>query len=138
MPTRTGNSTISAPTGSTRYTSCRSQAGFQISSVKPHTFRDGEIGKLQSIVPGSGPEGIQNDPKVFGDNPSLPRAALFTALSGLESQSGPLSDLFLGRTDNIDIRFAAAIALLFNVLMVVVAIIAIALTVPRDDPGVGR
>jgi hypothetical protein len=25
-----------------------------------------------------------------------------------------------------------------NVLMVVVAIIAIALTVPRDDPGVGR
>ena len=65
-------------------------------------------------------------------------AALFTALSGLESQSGPLSDLFLGRTDNIDIRFAAAIALLFNVLMVVVAIIAIALTVLRDDPGVGR
>jgi len=65
-------------------------------------------------------------------------AALFTALSGLESQSGPLSDLFLGRTDNIDIRFAAAIALLFNVLMVVVAIIANALTVPRDDRGVGR
>jgi len=29
-------------------------------------------------------------------------------------------------------------AALFNVLMVVVAIIAIALTVPRDDPGVGR
>ncbi len=37
-----------------------------------------------------------------------------------------------------DIRFAAAIALLFNALMVVVAIIAIALTVPREDPGVGR
>src|SRR6266545_8310253 len=59
-------------------------------------------------------------------------AALFTALSGLESQSGSLSDLFLGRTDNINIRFAAAVALLFNVLMVVVAIIAIAQTVPRD------
>jgi MFS transporter, DHA2 family, multidrug resistance protein len=56
----------------------------------------------------------------------------------LESQSGPLSDLFLERTDNIDIRFAAAIALLFNVLMVVVAIIAIALTVLMDDLGVGR
>jgi DHA2 family multidrug resistance protein-like MFS transporter len=65
-------------------------------------------------------------------------AALFTALSGLESQSGPLSDLFLGRIDNIEIRFAAAIALLFNVLMVVVAIIAVALTVPRGDPPVGR
>jgi len=54
------------------------------------------------------------------------------------AEGRPLSDLFLGRTANIDIRFAAAIALLFNVLMVVVAIIAIALTVPRDDPGVGR
>ena len=41
-------------------------------------------------------------------------------------------------TDHIDIRFAAAIALLFNVLMLVVAIIAIVLTVPRDDPSVGR
>ncbi len=65
-------------------------------------------------------------------------AAVFTAVSGLENQSGPLSDLYLGRTDNINIRFAAAIALLFNVLMVVVAIIAIARTVPRDNPDVGR
>jgi DHA2 family multidrug resistance protein-like MFS transporter len=38
-------------------------------------------------------------------------------------------------TDNIDIRFAAAIALLFNVLMVVVAIIAIALTMPMVIPA---
>jgi hypothetical protein len=37
------------------------------------TFQDGELGKLQSIVPGSGPRGINNDPKVFGDNPNLPR-----------------------------------------------------------------
>ena len=65
-------------------------------------------------------------------------AAIFTALSGLESQSGPMSDLFLGRTDNVELRFAAAIALLFNVLMVVVAIIAIALTVAEGDPDVGR
>ena len=39
----------------------------------------------------------------------------------------PLSDLFLGRTDNLNIRFAAAVALLFNVLMVIIAIIAIAM-----------
>ena len=39
----------------------------------PDTFLDGEIGKLQSIVPGSGPRGIKNDPQVMGDNPSLPR-----------------------------------------------------------------
>jgi hypothetical protein len=39
----------------------------------PDTFQDGEIGKLQSIVPGSGPRGISNDPTVVGDNPALPR-----------------------------------------------------------------
>ena len=61
-------------------------------------------------------------------------AALFTSLSGLNTSFAPLSDLFLGRTDNVGIRFAAAIALLFNLMMVIVAIIAIATTVPRDDP----
>lgn len=62
-------------------------------------------------------------------------AALFTSLSGGHFSFAPLSDLFLGRTDNIGIRFAAAVALLFNVLMVIIAIIAIAVTVPRDNPG---
>ena len=52
-------------------------------------------------------------------------AALFTSLSGLSTSFAPLSDLFLGRTDNVDIRFAAAVALLFNVMMVIVAIIAL-------------
>jgi hypothetical protein len=44
-----------------------------------------------------------------------------------------LCEAFLGRTDNIAIRFAA-VALLFNVVMVVSAIIAIAMTIPKDDP----
>jgi hypothetical protein len=39
----------------------------------PETFEDGEIGKLQSIVPGSGPAGIKNRPTAVGDNPNLPR-----------------------------------------------------------------
>jgi hypothetical protein len=39
----------------------------------PDAFRDGEIGKLQSIVPGSGPRGIVNEANVVGDNPNLPR-----------------------------------------------------------------
>jgi len=39
----------------------------------PDAFRDGEIGKLQSIVPGSGPFGVNNDPRRVGDNPNLPR-----------------------------------------------------------------
>jgi hypothetical protein len=39
----------------------------------PDTFEDGEIGALQSIVPGSGPHGIRNNPVTVGDNPNLPR-----------------------------------------------------------------
>ena len=39
----------------------------------PDTFQDGEIGQLQSIVPGSGPRGVVNLAAVFGDNPNLPR-----------------------------------------------------------------
>jgi len=39
----------------------------------PDAFTDGEIGKLQSIVPGSGPRGVKNNPAVVGDNPNLPR-----------------------------------------------------------------
>ena len=60
-------------------------------------------------------------------------AALFTALSELDTSFTAMSDLFLGRTDNVAIRFAAAVALLFNVLMVIIAIIAIIMTVPKDD-----
>src|SRR6266436_7099638 len=40
---------------------------------KPDTFQDGEIGALQSIVPGSGPAGVKNSPITHGDNPNLPR-----------------------------------------------------------------
>jgi hypothetical protein len=39
----------------------------------PDAFQDGEIGALQSIVPGSGPDGVVNKAKVYGDNPNLPR-----------------------------------------------------------------
>ena len=60
-------------------------------------------------------------------------AALFTALSERDTSFIAMSDLFLGRTDNVAIRFAAAVALLFNVLMVIIAIIAIIMTVPKYD-----
>ena len=39
----------------------------------PEALAEGEIGKLQSIVPGSGPRGVQNQPQAVGDNPDLPR-----------------------------------------------------------------
>ena len=39
----------------------------------PGTFEAGRIGALQSIVPGSGPSGVRNDPVKLGDDPSNPR-----------------------------------------------------------------
>ena len=39
----------------------------------PDTFEDGELGFLKSIVPGSGPLGVNNKPQKVGDNPNLPR-----------------------------------------------------------------
>jgi hypothetical protein len=39
----------------------------------PDAFHEGEIGKLQSIIPGSGPAGVNNRAAVYGDNPTLPR-----------------------------------------------------------------
>ena len=62
-------------------------------------------------------------------------AALFTALRSGDSGLVPvLSNVFLGKTSNIDIRFAAGVALLFNLFMVVIAFVAIARTVPKEDP----
>ena len=39
----------------------------------PGTFELGDIGRRSSLVPGSGPSGIRNNPVIYGDNPSLPR-----------------------------------------------------------------
>jgi hypothetical protein len=39
----------------------------------PDAFGEGEIGALQSIVPGSGPSGVKNDAAAVGDDLNLPR-----------------------------------------------------------------
>ncbi len=39
----------------------------------PGTFEAGQIGARSSLVPGSGPSGVTNDPRVYGDNPNIPR-----------------------------------------------------------------
>jgi DHA2 family multidrug resistance protein-like MFS transporter len=57
-------------------------------------------------------------------------AAIFGALSRT-SGFRPFAELAMGRTDNLGVRFGASIALLFNVLMVAVAIVAILMTVPK-------
>jgi len=46
----------------------------------PGTFEAGQIGALQSIIPGSGPAGVKNDPVRYGDNPNT---------KGVVQASGP-------------------------------------------------
>ncbi len=60
-------------------------------------------------------------------------AAIFTALSGNSASVNWLDGVitFVGRQDNLAVREAAIIALGFNVLMVVMAIVSIMLTVPK-------
>ena len=47
--------------------------GFPDNNGVIDALADGEIGKLQSIVPGSGPSGVENRARDVGDNPNLPR-----------------------------------------------------------------
>jgi DHA2 family multidrug resistance protein-like MFS transporter len=55
-------------------------------------------------------------------------AAIFTALSN--GTAGFLESIFWGRTDNVAVRYAAMVALLFNLVMVIIAIISILMTIP--------
>jgi len=62
-------------------------------------------------------------------------AAIFTALSANPESVTWLEGVitFVGRQDNLAVREAAIIALMFNVFMVLVAIMAIMLTVPKAE-----
>lgn len=62
-------------------------------------------------------------------------AAIFTALSTGTNSVHWLEGVitFYGRQDNLGIREAAIIALMFNVFMVVVAILSIMLTIPKTE-----
>jgi len=39
----------------------------------PPSFQNGQVGALSSVVPGSGPSGVKNNPVTFGDDPDNPR-----------------------------------------------------------------
>ena len=64
-------------------------------------------------------------------------AAIFTALSADTESTHWLEGVitFAGRQDNVAVRQAALIALAFNLLMVVAAIVSIMLTVPAGRTG---
>jgi DHA2 family multidrug resistance protein-like MFS transporter len=67
-------------------------------------------------------------------------AAIFTALSANDKSIQWLSGVitFTGRQDNVPVRQAALIALGFNLLMVVTAIVSIMLTVPKTRVAQGK
>jgi hypothetical protein len=52
----------------------------------PGTFENGDVGAIQSIVPGPGPSGTPNSPVEFGDNPNRPRDP--DRFEGLEEEGG--------------------------------------------------
>ena len=64
-------------------------------------------------------------------------AAIFTALSADGQSARWLEGVltFAGRQDNVAVREAALVALGFNLLMVVAAIVSIMLTVPKGRPA---
>ena len=59
-------------------------------------------------------------------------AGIFTGLSGSNIDWLNQAITFVGRQDNVSIRQAALISLGFNLLMVILAIIAIMLTIPKE------
>lgn len=59
-------------------------------------------------------------------------AGIFTGLSGSNIDWLNQAITFVGRQDNVSIRQAALISLAFNLLMVILAIIAIMLTIPKE------
>jgi DHA2 family multidrug resistance protein-like MFS transporter len=66
-------------------------------------------------------------------------AAIFTALSADTGSTHWLEGVitFAGRQDNVTVRHAALIALAFNLLMVIAAIVSIVLTVPKGRTAGG-
>lgn len=58
-------------------------------------------------------------------------AALFTGLS--MGNVTFLEGIFWGRTDNIPIRFGAIVALIFNLIMLILAIVSILVTIPKEE-----
>ncbi|MGM0928227.1 MAG: MFS transporter [Actinomycetota bacterium] len=59
-------------------------------------------------------------------------AALYVAAQAVDPQIIQSWGLFIGRQDNVALRFGGAVGLLFNVFMVVIAIASIILTVPSE------
>jgi MFS transporter, DHA2 family, multidrug resistance protein len=61
-------------------------------------------------------------------------AALYVAVQAVDPEFVRNLGLFIGNQENVALRFGGAVGLLFNLFMVVVAIISVMLTVPKVQP----
>lgn len=66
----------------------------------PGTFEAGMIGALSSVVPGSGPSGVMNDPVLFGDDPDNPRDPDRAPESSIDDPDRPME----GNEDHLETR----------------------------------
>lgn len=62
-------------------------------------------------------------------------AALYVAAQAMNPETIRSWGLFIGNQANVGLRFGGAVGILFNLVMVVVAIIAIMVTVPNERPA---
>jgi DHA2 family multidrug resistance protein-like MFS transporter len=65
-------------------------------------------------------------------------ATLYAAGRGVDPQLIQSWGLFIGNQDNVALRFGGAIGLLFNVVMVAIALASIALTIPKEQDAVDQ
>ncbi|MET3919324.1 MFS transporter [Arthrobacter sp. UYEF20] len=65
-------------------------------------------------------------------------AALYVAAQAMDPATIRSWGLFIGNQENVGLRFGGAVGILFNLLMVVIAIIAIMVTVPDERPAAKR
>ena len=100
--------------------------------VVTHTLHDAALSNLPDDQAGSG-SGIYKMASSLGASFGVAiSAAIFTALNGSDGTNwldGVIT--FAGRQDNLAVRQAAMVALAFNLLMVVAAVVSIMLTIPK-------
>jgi MFS transporter, DHA2 family, multidrug resistance protein len=65
-------------------------------------------------------------------------ATLYAAGRGMDPGIIQSWGLFIGNQDNVSLRFGGAIGLLFNVVMVSIALVSIVLTIPREQVEVSQ
>jgi DHA2 family multidrug resistance protein-like MFS transporter len=62
-------------------------------------------------------------------------STLYAVGRGMDPEIIQSWGIFIGNQDNVSLRFGGAIGLLFNVVMVAIALVSILVTIPKEEPG---